>query len=109
MGEGQSQVGTSIGDESKSPEELRREIEETREDLGNTAAALAEKTDVRARAKEKIDSIKRTVAEKKESVTSASEGGPAADLKVKAQENPVTTAAVAAFVGGLVIGRITSR
>jgi ElaB/YqjD/DUF883 family membrane-anchored ribosome-binding protein len=109
MGEGQSQVGTSVGNESKSPEELHREIEETREDLGETAAALAEKTDVKARAKEKVESVKQTVSDKKESVASGSASGPAADLKVKAKENPVATAALAAFAGGFLIGRITSR
>jgi ElaB/YqjD/DUF883 family membrane-anchored ribosome-binding protein len=109
MGEDQSQVSTSVENESKSPEELRREIEETRGDLGETAAAVAEKTDVKARAKEKLDSVKQTVADKKESLVSGTDTGPVADLKVKAKENPVATAAVGAFVGGFLIGRITSR
>jgi len=78
MGEEQGQVGTSLENEQKSPEELQREIEETRRDLGDTAAALAEKTDIKARA------------------------------TAKAQENPVATAAFAAFAIGFGLGRITS-
>jgi hypothetical protein len=39
-------------------DELRREIEETREELGDTAAALGAKADVKGRAKERFDEIK---------------------------------------------------
>jgi ElaB/YqjD/DUF883 family membrane-anchored ribosome-binding protein len=122
MGKDQGEVGTPVEKGSKSPDELRREIEDTREDLGETAAALAEKTDVKARARKKVDSVKQTVSEKKEALTSSStgddpntDGAPAArasaaasDLKAKAQENPVASAAIAAFVGGFLLGRITS-
>jgi hypothetical protein len=38
--------------EEKSPAEIRAEIDETREELGDTVEALAEKTDVKARVKE---------------------------------------------------------
>jgi ElaB/YqjD/DUF883 family membrane-anchored ribosome-binding protein len=119
MGEEQGQVGTSVENDQKSPEELRREIEETRQDLGDTAAALAEKTDIRARAKVKLDDLKRTVAEKKQSLAQSSgagDGTPAAaagqvatQAKAKARENPVATAALAAFAVGFVLGRITSN
>jgi chromosome segregation ATPase len=85
MGEDKGQVGTAVDDEQKSPEELRGEIEDARQNLGDTAAALAEKTDFKARAKEKVEGVKQTLAEKKEAI------------------------AVAAFVGGFIIGRVTSR
>ena len=39
-------------------EELRREIEQTREELGDTAAALGAKADVKGRAKERANEIK---------------------------------------------------
>lgn len=39
----------------KSPEEIRRDIEETREDLGDTVDALSAKTDVKARAQGAIN------------------------------------------------------
>ena len=113
MGEDPSEVGTSVADEQKSPEQLRREIEETRQDLGDTAAALASKTDVKARAKEKVSDIKESVADKKESFTSSA-GGDASSPSVasqatsKVRQNPVVVAAVAAFIGGYLIGRIRS-
>ena len=132
MGEDQGQVGTPVGGErspeeqkspgeQKSPEQLEREIEETRQNLGDTAAALAGKADFKTRAREKAEDIKRTVADKKESFASSAggaEGGggaaaqvtsAATQAKATAQENPVATAAVAGFVGGFLLGRITSR
>ncbi|HEY2714896.1 MAG TPA: DUF3618 domain-containing protein [Solirubrobacterales bacterium] len=111
MGQDQSQVGASVGEESKSPEELRREIEDTRRDLGDTAAALGEKTDVKSRAREKVEAAKQTVAEKKESLTppSASGSSAASDLKAKARQNPTAAAAIGALVVGFLIGRATSR
>ena len=103
----------------ETPAELRAEIERTRQDLGDTVAALAEKTDVKARAKEKVAEVKTTVNEKKAQLMSrssgatggSSQGGSAAvtQVKTKAQQNPVPTAALAAFVGGWLFGRITKR
>jgi Protein of unknown function (DUF3618) len=37
--------------EQRSPEEIRRDIDQTREDLGDTVAAVAQKADVKAQAK----------------------------------------------------------
>jgi ElaB/YqjD/DUF883 family membrane-anchored ribosome-binding protein len=120
MGQDEGQVGAPVESEQKSPEEIRRDIEDTRQDLGDTAEALAAKTDVKTRAKERVEGLKQTIAEKRESIGS-SQGGDAAgggtakanavveQAKAKANENPITTAALAAFVGGFVIGRITSR
>jgi ElaB/YqjD/DUF883 family membrane-anchored ribosome-binding protein len=99
-----------------SPQALREEIERTRRDLGDTVAALAEKTDVKARAKEKVSEVRHNVAEKKtELMGRARETSPdgansaAVQVREKAQENPVPTAALAAFVGGFLFGRITKR
>ena len=98
------------------PAELRAEIERTRQDLGDTVAALAEKTDVKARAKEKVAEVRGNVTEKKtELMGRARESSPegassaATQLRTKAQQNPVPTAALAAFVGGYLFGRITKR
>src|SRR3954469_662965 len=125
MDQDKSEVGASVGEdvaareqsvnEQKSPEQIRQEIEATREELGDTAAALAAKTDVKARAKEKVEDVKQTIAEKKESFSSSSGNGAGAggassaqaratdaatQVKAKAQENPIPTAAIAAFIGG---------
>lgn len=120
MGEDQGQVGAQLAKEQKSPEELRREIMETRAELGDTAAALAEKADFKARAREKVGSLKRTAAEKR-AAFAANESGHSPDVnglaaqagstttqaKATAQENPVLSAAACAFIGGFILGRIT--
>jgi chromosome segregation ATPase len=121
MGQDQGQVGAAVESGQQSPEEIRREIADTREELGDTAAALAAKTDLKARAKDKVEGVKQTIAEKKESMRSSTDssadGGGAttqanavmAQVKTKAQANPIPTAAIAAFVGGFLFGRITAR
>jgi hypothetical protein len=109
------------------PALLRAEIERTRLELGETVAALAEKTDVKARAKEKVAEVRHTVEEKRTALMGrAREKSPdgassaavqvrggassaAVQVRAKARQNPVPTAALAAFVGGLLLGRITKR
>jgi hypothetical protein len=121
MGQDQGQVGAAVESGQQSPEEIRREIADTREELGDTAAALAAKTDVKARAKEKVDGVKQAIAEKKQSLAGSTSGDGESEgvsahanaavtqVKAKAQANPIPTAAIAAFVGGVVFGRITAR
>jgi ElaB/YqjD/DUF883 family membrane-anchored ribosome-binding protein len=98
------------------PAELRADIEQTRQELGDTVAALAEKTDVKTRAKEKVSEVKQNVTEKRtELMGKARDSSPdgansaAVQVRSKAQENPVPTAALAAFVGGFLFGRITKK
>jgi Protein of unknown function (DUF3618) len=77
-------MGQATGQERS--EQLRGEIEDLREDLGDTAAALAAKTDVKARARERAD-----------------------ELKLRAKENPAPVAAAAgAFVVTLLAARVLS-
>jgi chromosome segregation ATPase len=123
MGQDPSQGRASVESEEPTPEELREEIAQTREELGDTAAALASKTDVKSRAKEKVEELKQTAAEKKEAAFSSVDGGPAAtnpglgaktssvatQAKTKAQENPALVATAMAFVGGFLLGRRRSR
>jgi ElaB/YqjD/DUF883 family membrane-anchored ribosome-binding protein len=45
------------------PEEMQREIEQTREQLGETVEALARKTDVKAQARHKLEETKASVSE----------------------------------------------
>jgi ElaB/YqjD/DUF883 family membrane-anchored ribosome-binding protein len=125
MGEEQGAVSASVGaggagspgaSGAESPEELRDDIEQTRRDLGDTVAALADKTDVKTRAKERFAEVKHNVTEKREEVMgrareSTPDGASAATVQIrdKAQQNPVPVAAIAAFVGGFLAGRISSR
>jgi len=127
MGQDPSQGRTAVDNEQSTPEELRREIAQTREELGETAAALAGKTDVKARAREKVEDLKQTAAQKTESIKAAATpsggdamsssasglgakaGSVATQARTRAQENPVAAAAAVAFVGGFLLGRLRSR
>lgn len=82
---GQSSTATGA-DESREPEEIREDIEQTREELGGTVAAMAEKTDVKKQAGAKVE-----------------------ELKGKAQENPMPMALAGTFVAGFLLGRLVSR
>ena len=122
MGEDQGAVSASVTDQPGAgqtpddPQQLRVDIERTREDLGDTVAALAEKTDVKARARDKVAEVRETINQRRtELVGRARESSPdgassaATQVRAKAQENPIHTAAIAAFVGGFLLGRITAR
>ena len=122
MGEDQGAVSASVTDQpgagqtTDDPQQLRADIERTREDLGDTVAALAEKTDVKARARDKVAEVRQNVNQRRtELVGRARESSPdgatsaATQVRAKAQENPIPTAAIAAFVGGFLLGRITAR
>jgi hypothetical protein len=114
MGEdpGQERAPELAGDGEKSPQQLRAEIEEVREELGDTAAALAAKTDVKARAQHKVEEIKQTAISKapgggSPSGTSSGAGEALARLRSTARQNPVPTAALGALVGGYLLGRLS--
>jgi ElaB/YqjD/DUF883 family membrane-anchored ribosome-binding protein len=114
MDEGTRTSGPAVGEgqDERSPEEIRADIEQTREDLGDTVEALAAKTDVKGQAKAKLESVKDKVGGAKDGAAdrtpdSAREGF--AQAKDTATSNPVPTAAVAAFVGGLVVGIVIAR
>jgi hypothetical protein len=83
-------MGQGTGEERTQPvtaEQLRDEIDDARRDLGDTAAALAAKTDVKTRANEKAD-----------------------ELKQRARANPVPLAAGAAvFALALLLTRRRGR
>jgi chromosome segregation ATPase len=123
MGEDQGQERAQlVDDQDKSAAQLRAEIEDVREDLGDTAAALAAKTDVKARAREKAQQLKQSAADTKDDLLSKTgrarsangasrSSGPAAltQARTKARENPGLVAAVGALVGGFALGRLTRR
>ena len=84
--------------DQRSPEEIRADIEETREDLGDTVEQLAAKTDIRGQAKAKVESVKEKVG-----------GKTPSSVADTASSNPVPTAAIAAFVGGILVGIVIAR
>ncbi len=115
MDEGAS-TGRPVVTGTQDPEQIEREIEKTREDLGDTVEALAQKTDVKAQAKQRLEETKASVADKKDellgrakqaSPESASEA--ATQVSHRARENPLPVAAAGAFVAGFLFGRISKR
>jgi hypothetical protein len=81
--------------DTRTPEEIRTDIEQTREELGETVASVADKADVKKQAKAKADELKAKAGDKAE--------------QAKAQANPVPLAIVGAFLAGVGLGRILSR
>lgn len=97
-------------------QELRHEIEHTREELGDTVAALAEKADVKAQAKHRVEDVKETVASKKdELVSKAREAAPASaqsgahSAAEAARRNPLPVGIAAALAAGILIGFVLAR
>ena len=55
--------------EQQTPEEIRREIERTRRELGDTVDALSQKADVKEQARLKKEEVKEQARAKKDEVT----------------------------------------
>lgn len=100
----------------RTPQELRQDIEQTREELGDTVEAMAEKTDVKAQAKERIAAVKSTAQQKKDeliakakaaSPDSASAG--AQQVASTVQRKPVPFTAGGAFAAGALVGWLMGR
>ena len=123
--------------EQRTPEEIREDIEKTREELGDTAAAVAGKADVKKQARSKVDETKGKVKAKVEATkgkakattqqakAKAQEAAPdsaetgaqqaqelaasgAQQARQFAQENPVLAIA-GAFMAGFALGKLLSR
>ncbi|HWI72194.1 MAG TPA: DUF3618 domain-containing protein [Baekduia sp.] len=92
------------------PDVIRRDIEDTRERMGDTVDALGHKTDVKSRAKEsvtgKVDSVKEKLVGAKDTAMDAAPSGGDVQQGARravgvAQENPLGLAAGAVAVGFL--------
>ncbi len=88
--------GTMTAPPSDDPDELRSQIEHTREELGETVAALSEKADVKAQASAKADEVKHRAQEASETA------------KAKVQSNPAPYA-IGAVVLLLVLRKLRKR
>jgi hypothetical protein len=123
----ESTTRNSEAEQPRDPEQIEREIEETREELADTVGAVAEKADVKKQARLKVDETKAGVREKVEGVretaeaktrelgskaqqatpdSAASAGRQALDT---ARENPVPVAIAGAFLAGFVLARTLGR
>jgi hypothetical protein len=125
MGQGEGQARPAVGDrapEQIKAEQIKEEIEETREELGDTVAAVTEKADVKKQAKAKASDAKQTAGAKADAakqkatakkdafvakakqVTPESVEASADQARHFAQQNPVPIGLGAAFAAGLVAG-----
>jgi ElaB/YqjD/DUF883 family membrane-anchored ribosome-binding protein len=109
--------------ESRSPEEIRKDIEGTREELGETVAAVAEKTDVKKQAQAKKEELKEQASAKaeeakdkaKEIRDKAKDAAPDSaqqgveQVQRVAADNPLPMAVAGGFLAGLIVGRLLSR
>lgn len=100
----------------KSPEEIRDEIEQTREELGDTVETLAAKTDVKMQVKKRIAQVKDTAQDKKDQfasqareVTPDSASAGAEQVVSTVRSRPLPFTALAAFAAGLLVGRLLGR
>jgi ElaB/YqjD/DUF883 family membrane-anchored ribosome-binding protein len=112
-----------VTEEQRSSEEIREDIEQTRKELGDTAAAVAQKADLKEQAKVKVsgvkekasakaESIKETATAKREEVAEKAPDSVGATLeqaKRFAQQNPTVLAIGGAFITGFALGKLRSR
>jgi hypothetical protein len=110
------QAGPDVAQGERSPEQIQAEIDATREDLGETVAAVGEKADIKSQARGKVAEVKQTVQAKKDALlTKAKSSSPdsastgAQQLKARAEENPLPFAVGGALLVGFVLGRITGH
>jgi len=120
---GSAASGATVVAAASDPDTIREEIEATRQELGDTIEALAEKTDLRAQAKHKLEKTKAYASEKKDDLLAkeenllgkATEASPdsvasaANQAAQKARKNPVPLAAIGAFALGWAVGRRSRR
>ena len=115
-GAAMSTDSTDKTQETRSPDEIRADIEQTREEVGDTVEALAAKTDVKAQAQARVDEVKGNVKAKADEVKakaqsstpeSAQQGGQQVIAKVR--ENPAPLVLGAAVLVAFLIGRRTAR
>jgi ElaB/YqjD/DUF883 family membrane-anchored ribosome-binding protein len=102
--------------EPKSPEEIRAEIDQTRDQLGDTVEQLAAKTDVKAQAKSRLSDLKDTAQAKTDQfVSKAKEATPesasagAQQLSSTVSEKPFPFAIGGTLAIGLLIGWLLGR
>ena len=120
---------TRSGDtgEARDPEQIEQEIEQTREELGETVAAVTEKADVKEQAKGKVAGAKTKASEKKDAatqkaaatkeqiaskakeVTPESAGAGMQQAQQVARENPVPVIVGIAAFGGFILGWVIGR
>ena len=113
---GQNIERTRVSEAQPDPEELRKEIEETRQELGDTVEALSHKADVKAQAREKIDERKQAASAKADELKQKVSQATPEDVKsaaggaaATARDRPEIPAIAAALLFGLLLGWLIGR
>jgi Protein of unknown function (DUF3618) len=116
MDEEPRQAEPGVGGGERSPEQIQAEIDATREQLGETVAAVGKKADLKGQARDKVTELKQTArAKKDELLTKAKRSSPdsaatgAQKLKGTAQEKPLPFAVGGALLLGFLLGRRAGR
>jgi ElaB/YqjD/DUF883 family membrane-anchored ribosome-binding protein len=116
MGEDERQVGETVTTDQRTPEQIEADIERTRRELGDTVAAVAQKADVKAQAKARVDETRARITGKKDEVLSrtkaaapdsASEG--ATKVAHVARDNRRTLVIGGAVALAFLLGRSSAR
>jgi ElaB/YqjD/DUF883 family membrane-anchored ribosome-binding protein len=94
--------------ETPETEQIQEEILQTREELGATAGAAAEKADVKGQASEKTKQLTDSVAEKAKEAAPDSALPTIEKVQKFANERPVLVVG-GALVAVIVLGRLISR
>ena len=101
---------------TRDPEEIRAQIEETREELGETVAALAEKADVKTQAKKRVEEARgQAKAKAQEFSSKAQQAAPesassaASQATQMARENPAPLAGAGALALAFLLGWLIGR
>lgn len=120
MDQDKGKAGTRV--ESRDPEQIKEEIEQTRGELGDTVAAVTEKADVKKQAKGKVAGAKKKAAMKKNAakqkatetkeqatakakeVTPESAGAGVEQAQHAARKNPVPLMVGLGVAAGFVLG-----
>jgi hypothetical protein len=97
MDQGTRTGGPAVGEDRRGPDEIRADIEHTREELGETVEALAAKTDIKRQAEAKVEDTKHRVNAKVDA------------LKRAAADNPATVRTIGVVAVAVMIGVILAR
>jgi len=109
MGEDPRQVGEAVDTEPRTPEQIEADIEQTRRSMGDTVAAVAEKADVKAQAKLKVDEAKTRVKERVGAATPDSAGEGAGQAGRFASEHRRELVIGGAVLVAFLLGRVSGR
>lgn len=116
MDEESRQAEPGVGGGERSPEQIQAEIDVTREQLGETVAAVGEKADIKGQARDKVTELKQTARTKKDelldkarSSSPDSAAAGAQKLKGTARQKPLPFAVGGALLVGFLVGRRAGR